>query len=136
MESEDDAGRLSEQQGGTQEAHGRAVVHGGVGDVEGETGDNVVHQDAEVITQEGARDTKLPCGGNDEKVAKTQEGIGGVGDQGTLEGRVRGLVTQGALVEEVADEAETEDGGSKGVASGLGVAAERAGDELVAVFCR
>jgi hypothetical protein len=46
------------------------------------------------------------------------------------------LVTQGALVEEVTDEAEPEDGGGKGVACCLAVAAKQAGEELGAVFCR
>jgi hypothetical protein len=48
---------------------------------------------------------------------------------------VRRLVTQGALVEEVTDEAEAEDGRSKGVACCLAVATENASEELGAVFC-
>jgi hypothetical protein len=49
---------------------------------------------------------------------------------------MRRLVTQGALVEEVADEAEAKDGRGKGVACCLAVAAEDASEELGAVFCR
>jgi hypothetical protein len=49
---------------------------------------------------------------------------------------VRWLVTEGALVEKVTDEAEREDGRGKSVARCLGVAAKEAGEELGAVFCR
>jgi hypothetical protein len=48
---------------------------------------------------------------------------------------VRRLVTQGALVEKVTDEAEAEDCRSEGVACCLAVSAEDAGEELGAVFC-
>jgi hypothetical protein len=47
---------------------------------------------------------------------------------------VDGLVAEGALVEEVADDAEGEDGGGEEVAGGLGFAAEQAGENLVVVF--
>lgn len=45
------------------------------------------------------------------------------------------LVAEGALVEEVTDETEAEDGGGQEVAGYLGIAAESAGEELGAVFC-
>lgn len=46
-----------------------------------------------------------------------------------------GLVTEGALVEEVADETEAEDGDGQEVAGYLRIAAESAREELGAVFC-
>ncbi len=48
---------------------------------------------------------------------------------------MRGLVAQGALVEEVTDETEAEDGRGEGVACRLAVATEGASEELGAVFC-
>lgn len=53
---QDDAGGASVQQGRAQEAHRAAVIHGGAREVEGETGDGCVHEDAEVVAQIGARD--------------------------------------------------------------------------------
>lgn len=45
-----------------------------------------------------------------------------------------GLVAEGTLVEQVADDAEGEDGGGEEVAGSLGLAAEQAGEDLVVVF--
>jgi len=47
---------------------------------------------------------------------------------------VRGLVAERALVEEVAEEAQGEDGGGQEVAGRSPVAAEEAGEEVRAVF--
>lgn len=127
-------GRLAKDEGGAQEAHGRAVVHGRVGDVEGEARDHVVHQDAEVVAQEGSRDAQGPCRRDDEDVAGGEEGVADVCGQRSLESWVRGLVAQGALVEGVADEAEGENGCGEGVAGCFGIAAEGTGHEVGAVF--
>lgn len=45
------------------------------------------------------------------------------------------LVAEGSLVEEIADEAEGEDGRGEAIAGCLGAAAEEAGEGLVVVFC-
>lgn len=133
VESQKDTGGLSVEQSAAEEAHGGTVVHGGAGDVEGEAGDHLVHQDAKVVTQEGASDAKLPCRRDNQDVSKSQESVGSVGDILALEGGVRWLVTEGTLVEEVADEAEREDGGGESVASFLG-AAKGTSDEVVTVL--
>lgn len=133
--SQKKTGGLAVKQSGAEEAHSGAIVHGSAGDIEGEAGNDAIHQNAKVVTEEGAGDTQAQCRGDDEEVAETEKGIGGIVDVGTLEERVRGLVTEGALVEKVADEAEAEDGGGQEVAGYLGIAAESAGEELGAVFC-
>ena len=48
---------------------------------------------------------------------------------------MRGLVAQSALVEEITDEAEAEDGRGKSVACRLAIATEGASEELGAIFC-
>lgn len=55
---QDDAGGASVQQGRAQEAHRAAVIHWRAREVEGETGDGGVHEDAEVVAQIGARDAE------------------------------------------------------------------------------
>lgn len=47
---------------------------------------------------------------------------------------MRRLSPQRALVQKVAEQAQREDGGGEGVARGLGVATERFGQEVSAVF--
>lgn len=126
---------LAVQKGGAEEAHGGAVVHGSAGDVEWKAGDDAIHQNAKVVTEEGAGDAQAQCRGDDEGVAESEKGIGGVFDVGALEERVGGLVTESALVEKVADKTEAEDGGGQEVAGYLGIAAESAGEELGAVLC-
>lgn len=133
-DSQQDTSWLAKDKRGAQETHGRAIVHGRIGDVEREPGDHVVHQDAEVVSQKGTRDAQRPGRGDDEGVTGREEGIADVGGQRALESRVRGLVTEGALVEAVADEADGEDCRGEGVAGCSGVAAEDAGQEVSAVF--
>ncbi|KAL1842236.1 hypothetical protein VTJ49DRAFT_5714 [Mycothermus thermophilus] len=134
VQRQKEAGGLAVQEGSAEEAHGRAIVHRGVGDVEGEARHDAVHEDPEVVAQVGAGDAQLVGGRDDEDVADGQEGIGDVLGQVRLEGWVRGLVAQGALIEVVAEEAEREDGDGEGVACQLAVAPEEAGEELGAVF--
>ena len=106
---EEDARGLPVVERHAEEAHGRAVVHGRVGDVEGEACDNVVHQDAEVVAKEGAGDAKGPGRRDNEDVAGDDEGVGGELRTGSVEEWVDGLRAEGFLVEVVADEAEGED---------------------------
>lgn len=47
---------------------------------------------------------------------------------------MRGLVAEGALVEEVAEDAEREDGGGEGIAGGLGITAKGPRQEARMVF--
>lgn len=108
----------------TEEAHGGAVVHGGIGDVEGEARDDVIHEDAEVVAKEGAGDAEGPGGGDDEDIASDNEGIGGELHGGSVEKRMGGLLAEGTLVEEIADEAEGEDGEGEEITGDLRVAAE------------
>lgn len=108
----------------TEEAHGGAVVHGRVGDVEGEARDDVIHQDAEVVAEEGAGDAEGPGGGDDEDIPGEDEGVGGELHGGSVEKGVGGLLAEGFLVEEIADEAEREDGEGEEVAGDLGVTSE------------
>lgn len=126
---------LAVEKSSAEEAHGGAVVHRSAGDVEGEAGDDAIHQDAKVVTKEGTGDTQAQCRGDDEDVAETEKRVGRIVDIGALEERVGGLVTEGTLVEEVAEETEGEDGGGQEVAGYLGIAAESASEELGAVLC-
>lgn len=109
-EGQQHAGGFAVDEGGAEEAHGRAVIHGGVGDVEGEASDNAIHQDAEVVAQEGPGDAEAVGGAEDQHVTHGQEGVAGVGGGIGVEERVRGLVAEGLLVQVVAEEAEGEDG--------------------------
>lgn len=130
------AGGAAVDERGAQEAHGGAVVHGRVGEIEGKAGDDVIHQDAEVVAQEGAGDAQRPCRRDDQDISSGDQGVAGVrGDVG-LEQRVRRLVAQGALVEQVAHDADREDGRGEGVAGRLGAAAEELGKDLVAILYR
>lgn len=127
MQRQQNPRRLAIQQRSPQKAHRRAIVHRRTGHIKREPRNNAIHEDTKVIPQEGPRDAQLPGGGDDEEVADGEQGVGGVGDVFALEGRVGRLVTEGALVEEVAQEAEGEDGGGEGVAGCLAVAVEGAG---------
>lgn len=48
---------------------------------------------------------------------------------------MRGLRAEGAFVEDVAEDAEGEDGDGEAVAAVVGVAACELGEDLVVVFC-
>ncbi len=132
--AQQDAGGLAVQQGGADEAGRRAIVHGGVGDVEGEAGDHVVHEDAKVVAEEGARDAERPRRRHHQDVAAGEQPVREPLDAVLVEGRVRRLLAQRALIQVVADEAQREDGGGQGVAGGLGAAAEELGKDLIVVF--
>ena len=131
-----DTRRLSKQQRRTQEAHRATPVHRRTRHIEREPSDHLIHEDAEVVAQEGACDTEGPGGGDDEDVAARDEGVGGGLDGEGEEERVGTLLGDGGLEEVVAEDAEGEDGGGEGVAGGDGAPSEEVGEDLVVVLCR
>lgn len=96
--SQEQTGGLSVPQRGREEAECRAVVHGRVGDVEGERGDWCVHENAEIVTEVRAGHAERPHGGQDEGVAGEEEGDRGVFDERVLEEGRDGLVGEGFVV--------------------------------------
>jgi len=132
--SKKDARWLAVPQSSTQEAHRRTVVHGRTSDVEREAGDDLVHQNAEVVAEVGPRDAEGPHGGQDEDVAAGDEDDGQALREEGLEGWMAGLVPERSLVEGVPDDAEGEDGGSEAIAAVEGVSAGELRQSLVAVL--
>lgn len=132
--SEENTSGLSVEKSGSEEAERRTVIHRRAGDVEGEASDHLVLEDAKVVTKEGALDTQLPSGRGDQEIANGEERIGSVLEIFTLESWVRWLITESALVEEVANKAKSEDGHSEGIARYISVAAESPGKKPGAVF--
>lgn len=132
--SQQQTSRLSKEQRCAEEAHGRTPVHGRTAHIEGEPGDHVVHQDAKVVTEEGAGDTEGPGARQHQDIAARDQGVRrGLGIDGEQQ-RVRGLLRDGGLVEPVADDAQGEDGRGEGVAASQGVAAEELCQDFVVVF--
>lgn len=66
---EEDAGKGALPEGHAEEGEGGAVVHGVVRHGVGEGGDALLHEDAEVVAEVGARDPEAPHGGEDEDLA-------------------------------------------------------------------
>ncbi len=133
-DGQQETGRFAIDQRRAEEAHGGAIVHGGVHEVEREARDHMIHQDPEVIAQERAGDAELPRRRDHQDVARRDERIAGKGGDITEQGGVCRLMTEGTLVEEVADESQTEDGEGEGVACCLRATAEEACEDLVVVF--
>lgn len=119
LKGQQNTSRLAVEQGASEEAHGRAPVHGRAGDVEGEAGDHLVHQDAKVVAEEGTSDTESPGRGEDEDVATCEERVGSGLDIDRLEQRVGGLLVNGRVVEPVTDKTQPEDGSSERIAGGV-----------------
>jgi len=135
-ECQREAGWLGKEKRGAQEAHRGAPVHGRTDDVEWEPGDHLVHEDAKVIAQKGAGDAEAPCRRDDKRVAEGDEGVGrGLGVDARQQW-VRGLLANGGLVEEVAEEAEREDGRGETVAGCAGASAKQVREKLVVVLCK
>ena len=133
---EEQAGGLGVEEGGADEAAGGAVVHGGVGDVEGEAGDDAVHEDAEVVAEEGAGDAEGPGRRDDQHVAARQQAVRQPAHlRPVLQQPVRRLRPQRPLVQEVAHQPQREDGRRQRVARRLRPPAEEPGQDLVVVFC-
>lgn len=126
--------RLAKQQRGAQEAHRRARVHGGSGNIKRESSDHFIHEEAKIVAQKGAPDAKAPCRGKDENVAAGDEGVGSCLRVCAQQERVRRLLGNGRLVEPVADDAEGEDGCGERVVGDRGVAAKQLCQDLVVVF--
>lgn len=126
--------RASIQQSRPYETHRGPIIHGRSRDIERETRDGLIHQDAEIIAQVRARDAERPCRAEDEDVAEGDQGVGDIGHEWLGEEGMGGLVAEGALEESVAEEAEGEDGEGKGVAGELGAVVEEVGEGFVVVF--
>lgn len=128
--------RLAKDEGGSQKVHRRAPVHRGRCHVEGEASHHLVHQDAKVVAQEGARDAQAPRRRDDKDVAEDEQGVSGSLRVQRLQKRVRWLLRQGRLVQPIAEEAQREDGHGEGIAGRVGSAPKQPGQDLVVVFCR
>lgn len=117
-----------------EETHGRAVVHGRVADVEGESGDHFFHEDTAVVAKEGACNAQGVRRGQNQDVTECDQPIAKIRGNSGLEERMGWLVAQGALVEKITHETEGEDCGGEGVASCLRVTPKGLGQEASAVF--
>lgn len=110
------------------------MVHGRAGDVERETGDLVVHQDAKVVAEIGARDAQGPHARDDKHISDNEEGGGGVLDGVGGEDVEGGLVAQRLLVKVVASDSDREDDDGQEVAAVPRIAAKELGEDSVVVF--
>lgn len=135
-ESQRNTSRLAKDEGSPQKVHRRAPVHRGRCHVEGEARHHLVHQNAKVVAQEGARDAQAPRRRDDKDVADDEQGVSGSLRVQRLQERVRGLLGQGRLVQPIAEEAQREDGRGEGIAGRVGSAPEQPCQDLVVVFCR
>lgn len=79
------------------EGEGAPDVHGVAEDVEGEALDAVVHEDAEVVAEEGARNAEGVGRGDHESLTGGEEGDGDDGVEGRGQNRLLGLVLECAL---------------------------------------
>lgn len=138
------------------------MVHGRIGDVEGEGCDGFVHEDAEVVAEVGAGDAECVHGGQDEGVAREEEGDCRVFDQRGEEGWGGGLGGESFIVAKeryvlagwqvemcllcvylrvewdvqvVSKDTQRENGHGERIAAEAWVATEDFGEELVMVFC-
>lgn len=67
-------GWLAVEEGGSEEAEGRAIVHRVVADVKREVDDSLVKQEAKVVAEIGADNTQLIHGTQDQGRAKGERG--------------------------------------------------------------
>ena len=125
---------FSEPQSRPQERHGRSVVHWRLGNVEWESSNNIIHQDAEVISKVCASNTKSPHGGDNKDVSGNEEEDGRVLNKIGLESWMGWLVAESDFVEVVAEDAEGEDGHGKHVAAIARVATGELGENAVVVL--
>lgn len=96
------AGNLSIVQSGTQETQRATPVHRRAGNIERKPSNGRVHQDAKVISEIGACDTKRPHTRNDKDIACSEQSVG---DVGLVDGFVEWLVLEGFEVEMVTEDA-------------------------------
>ena len=94
------AGGADSPEGRRGEGHGTPDVHGVAEDVEGETLDAVVHENAEIVAEEGAGDAERPGGGDDKDLAKDKERGGEEGVEGRGEELHLGLLRDRTVVSE------------------------------------
>lgn len=72
--SQEDARHLAPVKSNAQEVQGTSPVHGRAGDVEGETGDGCIHENAKVVPEVSAGDAQRIHAGEDEDGADGEEG--------------------------------------------------------------
>lgn len=125
---------LAKEQRRAEEAQGRAGVHGGARHVEREARHHLLFEHAKVVAQERAADAEAPGRSDDENVAKGQQRVGRSLRVDVQQERVRRLLSNGRLVEPVADDAEGKDCRGERVVGYRRVAAKELGEELVAIF--
>ena len=81
-----------------EEAHRAADVHRVAEDVEREALDALVHEDAEVVAEEGAGNAECKRGGDHEELAETKQRCGDIDVERFREEWDRGLVEECALI--------------------------------------
>lgn len=96
--SQDNARWLAEPECTAEETHGAAVIHWCIRHVKGESGDHVIHEDAEIVAEVGARDSESPHRREYEDVTAGQESICKRVRERCLEERVAGLCAEGAFI--------------------------------------
>lgn len=104
------AGRLTVEQGGTEEAKGGAIVHRVVADVEREVDDSVVKQKAKVVSEVGTDNAQLVHGAQDQGGAVRERGQADKLAWGVVKVRRRGLLRDCCSVDLVPEQAQGEHG--------------------------
>jgi len=146
--------------GESEEVDGRSVVHGARSDVEGEALDLAREEDAEIVTEVSADETKTDVSAENESATPEKEDESndindikitalelddgleaeaweieeGLDVEHTLERGEAGLLGDHLVVDVVTSETDGEDDDAVEDASGLVVAAEEAGEELSLVL--
>lgn len=117
-------GSFHSPQRNTSKAHGATPVHWVAHDIEWESSDHVIHENAKVVTQISTCDTECPHRRDDKDVSRRDEGSSDDLDGGERQERVDGLILERVHVEVVTEDAQGEDGGSQQVAAQVSVAIE------------
>lgn len=134
LNSKENTSWLPEPQSRSEERHSRPVVHWRLGNVEWETSNNIIHQNAKVVAQIRAGNTKCPHRGDNQDVSRDEEEDGGVLDKIGLESWVGWLVAESDLIEVVAEDAQGEDGHGEHIAAIARVSTGELGEDAVVVF--
>ena len=115
-------------------AHRAAPVHGIGHNVERESSDHVVHEDAKVVSQVCSRDAERPHGAEHKHVSGKEERRSSGAHSRVLEERVGGLGLECLVVHMVTQDAQRKDGHGKQVAAQVATPSEHLGDRLVVVL--
>lgn len=114
LEGQQETSHLAMVQSNTQEVQGASPVHGRASDIEWESGNGSIHEDAEVVTQVGTSDTQSPHAGKNQNRSPGEQKTA---HDGLVDGGIEWLVSQRQLVNVVAQDAQREDGEGEEVAS-------------------